>query len=327
MLRRFRSRRVVVAVALAGCLAIAAFLGSRLRAQVENSGPETPEEASKAFLALLLGVRGAPEGGSLTTMISGKSSTALGEDGVNRLLSELRAEFIVNQWKPKAQLNGNGNGATVQFTRTEDMPPIVCIREGEHWFVDLVATFGKWNHLDQQQSLQRISTLTGVIIPGVPVNETAANSTCQSYMKQVGLGIAQYCQDFDERYPPANKWCDVIQPYVRSQTILNCPKAGAKDYGYAMNWKFSRRDWGTIETPATSVLQYESNVLQRNRNGDGKDLTFRHEIDATLGANYGYADGHVKWNRQDSLQEFRIVITPPKKAPVRRGPVAIPHLR
>jgi prepilin-type N-terminal cleavage/methylation domain-containing protein/prepilin-type processing-associated H-X9-DG protein len=63
--------------------------------------------------------------------------------------------------------------------------------------------------------------------------ENARRSSCQSNLKQIGLGIMQYTQDYDEKFPmfrvgvPAPGktygWADSIQPYVKSEQILQCP--------------------------------------------------------------------------------------------------------
>jgi len=61
--------------------------------------------------------------------------------------------------------------------------------------------------------------------------ENARRSSCQSNLKQIGLGITQYTQDYDETMPregtgaaqPAPVWMDVLQPYLKSAQIFNCP--------------------------------------------------------------------------------------------------------
>jgi prepilin-type N-terminal cleavage/methylation domain-containing protein/prepilin-type processing-associated H-X9-DG protein len=80
--------------------------------------------------------------------------------------------------------------------------------------------------------------------------ENARKATCQSNLKQIGLAITQYTQDYDERYGmgtrmagadpslaacfPAvghfctdgyfdSSWMDDIYPYTKSYQIFNCP--------------------------------------------------------------------------------------------------------
>jgi prepilin-type processing-associated H-X9-DG protein len=86
--------------------------------------------------------------------------------------------------------------------------------------------------------------------------------TCQTNLKQIGLGVMLYVRDYDEAYPPAvtgvpetsgagvaKGWGDAIQPYVKSTEIYQCPaepndanpdplSTGYSDYWYncALSW-------------------------------------------------------------------------------------------
>ncbi|BCM93371.1 hypothetical protein IAD21_05262 [Abditibacteriota bacterium] len=95
--------------------------------------------------------------------------------------------------------------------------------------------------------------------------ENARRSSCQSNLKQVGLGILQYVQDYDERFPHVATgnaafpqapygWADAIQPYLKSLQIYQCPSdvtppdanplsTGYTDYAY--NLGLARGSGGT----------------------------------------------------------------------------------
>ena len=89
-----------------------------------------------------------------------------------------------------------------------------------------------------------IAILAAILFPVFArARENARRSSCQSNLKQIGLGIVQYVQDYDERFPesrnagtalPANgtfgatvtasaPWHVVIQPYVKSYQLFKCP--------------------------------------------------------------------------------------------------------
>ncbi|RYX84340.1 DUF1559 domain-containing protein [bacterium] len=77
-----------------------------------------------------------------------------------------------------------------------------------------------------------IAILAAILFPVFArARENARRSSCQSNMKQIGLGIMQYTQDYDERMPPrlinANgvltNWQNMIQPYVKSYQLFQCP--------------------------------------------------------------------------------------------------------
>lgn len=316
------NKKLTWGLALAGCLGVISLYGAHLYAQTRTSGAATSEEAAKEFLSFMINpalminpeaARYAGGGGALDNLVAQKNLKLLGEDGVSKLFGELYRESIVSRWKAESTVDDQGDTAVVEFTPSQTPHPVICARENGRWRVDLIATYARWNDLDEKESLARVSEITGAIIPGVPINQSAANSLCEGNLKQIALGIAQYTQDYDEMYPPANKWCDVIQPYVKAEKLYTCPLVAQSKYGYAMNWKFSRQSLADVQAPAQTVNMYESNVLRRNANGDGKDLTFRHELDAGLGANYAYADGHVKWVQQGTPQEFRLAPAAPKK--------------
>lgn len=99
-----------------------------------------------------------------------------------------------------------------------------------------------------------IALLAAILFPVFSrVRENARRSVCQSNLKQIGLGLLQYVQDYDDRYPiawygsgsggPKNLsagkyfWTDAIFPYVKGEQVYNCPdevfKAPAARYRYA----------------------------------------------------------------------------------------------
>lgn len=77
-----------------------------------------------------------------------------------------------------------------------------------------------------------IAILAAILFPVFGrARENARRSSCQSNLKQVGLGIMQYTQDYDELFPAVYNgnwpgrwhWMDCVQPYVKSDQVFNCP--------------------------------------------------------------------------------------------------------
>ena len=74
-----------------------------------------------------------------------------------------------------------------------------------------------------------VSLLAAILFPVFGrVRENARRSSCQSNLKQIMLGVTQYTQDYDEKYPPlaiAGNVCGylLIQPYVKSTKVFVCP--------------------------------------------------------------------------------------------------------
>src|ERR671917_195604 len=77
-----------------------------------------------------------------------------------------------------------------------------------------------------------IAILASILFPVFArARENARRSSCMSNLKQIGLGIMQYTQDYDEAYPQiyaggwagTYRWTDSVQPYIKSTQVFNCP--------------------------------------------------------------------------------------------------------
>lgn len=91
-----------------------------------------------------------------------------------------------------------------------------------------------------------ISILAAILFPVFArAREQARKASCQSNLKQIGLAIAMYVQDYDETYPMAYMaysavnqdwygdtashsayWYTIFQPYVKNKQLFVCPTAG-----------------------------------------------------------------------------------------------------
>ncbi len=94
-----------------------------------------------------------------------------------------------------------------------------------------------------------IALLAAILFPVfAQAREKARQTTCASNMKQIGLSLLQYSQDYDECIAPAivgtgksvsdggsnYNWMDAIYPYAKSGQIYVCPS----DPGFASNWPY-----------------------------------------------------------------------------------------
>lgn len=88
-----------------------------------------------------------------------------------------------------------------------------------------------------------IALLAAILFPVFArARENARRSSCQSNLKQLALGIVQYTQDYDEKYPmrcidtdgsgtlstPDDGWGWMIMPYVKSEQLFQCPSEKTK---------------------------------------------------------------------------------------------------
>ena len=77
-----------------------------------------------------------------------------------------------------------------------------------------------------------IAILAAILFPVFArARENARRSSCLSNLKQIGLGLLQYAQDYDEKLPAARvdspvtgtSWRYTIQPYMKSTQVAYCP--------------------------------------------------------------------------------------------------------
>jgi prepilin-type processing-associated H-X9-DG protein len=139
-----------------------------------------------------------------------------------------------------------------------------------------------------------------------------------------------YTQDFDEKYPPAQSegnrhgigWADLLLPYHKRTTRLyQCPTEGgsssgspsASDYtDYWFNANMARQDQSSLANPAwtlwfgdgndgvdSSDASYSISGLPLRWLSGSNSPAFRH----FTGANYAYADGHVKFTRPADITD------------------------
>lgn len=217
-----------------------------------------------------------------------------------------------------------------------------------------------------------IAILAAILFPVFGrARENARRSSCQSNLKQIGLGMAQYTQDYDEYFPlsvislvPSGSqtnppvggvpigWADAVQPYLKSTQIYQCPSettaptsdpnaTGYTDYFLNKNAGTGDQPLPALNNPVLSILIAEggspgtgpnlhSNARYRGQgcNAGGDPAGAVPYLDRTLGtcggpglagnlagggirhfdgANYAFADGHVKWIRNRNNNASNII--------------------
>lgn len=173
-----------------------------------------------------------------------------------------------------------------------------------------------------------IAILAAILFPVfAKAREKARQSSCSSNMKQLGLSLMQYVQDYDEMYPTRGgnndattspSWRQRIQSYTKSTEIFRCPSntsnstqadAAGNTWGadyprinrsYGMNDRFSVQSQAAIDAPASKILvaelrnqnwtDYASNWWNGAMPGNwGNSFAGHSGV-----ANYLFGDGHVK---------------------------------
>ena len=177
-----------------------------------------------------------------------------------------------------------------------------------------------------------------------PAKDKAVNNarraSCQSNLKQIGLAYKQYITDYDERYPlrwtdgdgsrrfdsPKDSgWVQALQPYCKNVEIFQCPSepnaanlAGGPQPGYTDYFTNGRLAGGTesaIEDGAQTVL-----LGDHPSSSADAGISSAAAVDTVAGvrhlngANYGFADGHVKWLKPAQLSDKPVQPRPPNSS-------------
>ncbi|BCM91547.1 hypothetical protein IAD21_03422 [Abditibacteriota bacterium] len=143
----------------------------------------------------------------------------------------------------------------------------------------------------------------------------ARRVSCQSNLKQIGLGFMQYERDYDEKFPPARAtsasgWANVLQPYVKSTQLFQCPSAVRTTTGFSSDYFYNRRlsrlSLAKIGKTTTTILMGDGEAASTWNSWTGlpADAATNPNSPAQRhlqGANYGYVDGHVKWVTPQNL--------------------------
>ena len=101
-----------------------------------------------------------------------------------------------------------------------------------------------------------ISILAAILFPVFArARENARRTACLSNMKQIGLGLEMYKQDYDGTFPfsralPLGTFREVLQPYIKNTQVFVCPSAPSNwpmDYSY--NEMFGYQPGDTYPAP------------------------------------------------------------------------------
>ncbi|MFP4248279.1 MAG: type II secretion system protein [Armatimonadota bacterium] len=182
-----------------------------------------------------------------------------------------------------------------------------------------------------------ISILASMLMPVFSrARGKGRQAACISNAKQITLAMQMYSQDYDEMFPSGqmtdtadSQWYNAIFPYTRNRQILFCPDRSDRAPGYAMNYLASGLPVGTFWDPSVKIIigdvrpeaigadgtvgqgdadygspewwinDIDNNICNAPDNNSfaGNGWPQRHN-DGTV---WGYADGHVKWAKEEAV--------------------------
>jgi len=164
-----------------------------------------------------------------------------------------------------------------------------------------------------------IALIAALLFPIFARKRVPGGPQCMSNLKQISLGLLQYIQDNNGKFPPVASsgatygWVESIFDYTKTNAIFRCPAAkhtqrggnpnqrGFTDYWYNRN--MARKDEIKITNSDSLIMLgdgndgednsdtcYSLNALPAKWINDQNSPLYRHDG----AANYAFADGHVK---------------------------------
>ena len=196
-----------------------------------------------------------------------------------------------------------------------------------------------------------IAILAAILFPVfAKAREKARQASCLSNLKQLGVGLMMYVQDYDEMYMPTgyvipslgtnpnvNWWRYLIYPYVKNWQIFLCPSASygldpsnpnnqlTNSYGYSS--ALNGLSQGSLSKPAEFIAMGDSvhwigdcygvwtYAYAAPTGWPGNFSTtpsIRTEANTrhNFGSNLVFADGHAKWYSTPTILGMSSALTP-----------------
>ncbi len=127
-----------------------------------------------------------------------------------------------------------------------------------------------------------IAILAAILFPVFArAREMARRSTCTSNLRQIGMAMMNYSQDYDEVLAPFShggghvgsmgyagadgmRWADMIYPYIKNTGILICPNRTERIAIYSGGWFYDIRTYSYGYVSPSSGFGTEYGVASRS---------------------------------------------------------------
>jgi len=173
-----------------------------------------------------------------------------------------------------------------------------------------------------------IAILASILFPVFArAREKARQTNCMGNVKQLGIGLMNYMNDWDETFPTGDwntqaGWVFVTDhhkvniekgslfPYIKSKAVYYClsdPLVDVNGLSYSMNRCLDKRSLSDVRFPSFTIVfmeESEKSALGRGLNDGIFYPYFANDLPAdrhTGGGNFTMADGRGKWIKADRL--------------------------
>ncbi len=139
--------------------------------------------------------------------------------------------------------------------------------------------------------LVMLPVLAAMLLPALARAKSRTQAIqCMTHVKQLNLALMMYATDHNDTFPPADKWCDLIKPYVGGSTdVFQCPAQPTGRCSYAYNANLANQRTTEISSPATTVLIFSSTEGWNQFGTPAQGVPHIH------GRMLGFVDGHAEF--------------------------------
>lgn len=144
--------------------------------------------------------------------------------------------------------------------------------------------------------------LIGILIPTLSnVKKLSYQTTCAINMSNLGKAMLIYANDYEQKFPTSEHWCDLLLFHADAEFSMFCCKGSpGGPCNYAINKNVE--ELGT-SSPPDMVLLFETNRPGWCQDGGPEILTTNHHNGE--GCNILFVDGHVEFVRTKDLNRLK----------------------
>lgn len=185
------------------------------------------------------------------------------------------------------------------------------------WFQRHGRAAGGWTLVELLTVIAVIGILASLLFPVLArARGRATRTACASNMRQVGMAMLLYTQEWDGQFPGISHevtddpyaWTHTLVRYLRSPEAVWCPgdplfgDRSARKGSYRVNNLFSSGAlYGEVAHPSEVIYAGEAGLKFGDHYHPHHGVAaMRQELDPTRhgkGSHYLYLDAHVKWER------------------------------
>ena len=122
-------------------------------------------------------------------------------------------------------------------------------------------------------------------------------------VKNQGMGLLMYTQDYDGKYPDAQAWSESSLSWIsRDGAAFHCPALRKDEFGYAFDSRLTGKDSAILADPEKTSVIFESQNRAQNATNPGTGFSTRHNGSG----NVGFADGHAQALKRETFETLPV---------------------